>query len=236
VSSLRAVALTALALLAAACREAASDPPDLRTPEERFSYSMGARLGGDLRKSGHAVDRDLLVRGLLDGLSGDVSLGDEELGKALREGVMRQSEAREAQRAEQARAALEDGQRFLAENAARPGVISLESGVQYEVLQEGTGPVPSVEDFVSCRYRGELLDGTVFDETGSAGRPSTFAVTSVVDGLEQAILRMPVGARWKIWVPSEHGYGPAGGGAKVPPNSVLVFELELVAIADAPVR
>jgi len=206
----------------------------LRTQEDRFSYSIGAKLGGDLRESRHELDRELVLRGVEDGLANTVTLSDAELAEAMQEGVVRQRDRQEALRAEQAVRAQQESRAFLAKNGERPGVVTLASGLQYEVLQAGSGPVPSVEDFVTCNYRGSLLDGSVFDDTAALGRPRTFAVTSVVDGLEEALQRMPAGSRWKVYVPSELGYGASRPGAKVPSNSTLIFEIELVAIAERP--
>lgn len=226
------LALVAVGL--AGCKPNAPEPPKLGTPELRFSYSVGAKLGGDLRKSAHPIDRDALMRGVEDGLAGQVALSDSELTAALQEGVAKRLERETALREQQARDNEEKGRAFLAENRARPGVVSLENGVQYEVIRAGSGETPGVEDFVECHYRGSLLDGTVFDETAAGGKPRTFAVTSVVDGLEAALLRMPVGSRWKIWVPPELGYGARNPRAKVPPNSTLVFEIELLGIRTGP--
>jgi FKBP-type peptidyl-prolyl cis-trans isomerase len=209
-------------------------PPQLGTPEVRFSYSVGAKLGSDLRRSKPEIDRDALLRGVADGLANQVALSDSELTAALQEGVAKQLERETARREQEARDNEARGRAFLAENRARPGIVSLDSGVQYEVIRAGSGETPGLEDFVTCHYRGTLLDGTVFDDTTAAGKPHTFAVTSVVDGLEQALVRMPVGSRWKIWVPAEVGYGARDPRAKVPPNSTLIFEVELLAISARP--
>jgi FKBP-type peptidyl-prolyl cis-trans isomerase FklB len=232
--SSRALAVAALALLLAGWRSASPDALALVTPEERFSYGMGAKLGEDLRNSGHTLDRALLLHGIEDGLAGTVALSKEELAAALQTGVEKQQEERAAQLARRALAAREEGRAFLVRNRERSGVVELPSGVQYEVLHEGSGPTPTLEDFVTCNSRGALLDGTVFDDTAALGRPRTFAVTSVIDGLEEVLLRMQMGARWKIYVPSELGYGVAGARSKVPPNSTLIFELELLAIEPSP--
>ena len=205
----------------------------LDTPEDRFSYGLGARLGNDVRKSRHQVDRELVLRGVEDGLADRAVLSDQEVSAALAEGVKREHEQQEALRAERARAAEQQGQAFLAQNRERPGVVELPSGLQYEVLREGSGPVPGSEDFVTCHYRGALLDGSVFDDTATLGRPRTFAVTSVIDGFEEALLRMPTGARWKLFVPAALGYGAAGAGSKIPPNSTLVIEVELLSVGAA---
>lgn len=232
--SFRALAVATAALLLASCRPSSSDAPELVTPEERFSYSVGAKLGEDLRDSAHEIDRELLVRGIEDGLADAVSLSDTELAAALQEGVEKQRALEEASRAERAQAAQEEGRAFLAQNRGRPGVVTLASGLQYEVLREGSGRVPDVEAFVTCNYRGSLLDGSVFDDTAALGRPRTFAVTSVVDGLEQALLRMQSGARWKVYIPAELGYGASRPGSKIPPHATLIFEIELVSIAEVP--
>jgi len=224
----------ALGLTVSACVTSAPRAPELRTPEDRFSYSIGAKLGGDLRKSGHELDRELLLRGVEDGLEGRVTLSDAALTEAMQEGVARRRDRDESARAERAAQAEQEGRAFLAENAKRPRVVTLPSGVQYEVLKAGSGNSPSVEDFVTCRYRGSLLDGTVFDDTESVGLPRTFAVTSVVDGLEEALVRMSPGARWNVWVPPEKGYGASRPGAKIPANATLVFEIELVELAKRP--
>jgi FKBP-type peptidyl-prolyl cis-trans isomerase len=223
-------------VLLAGLRSASPESLDLVTPEARFSYSMGARLGTDLRNAGHAINRELLLRGIEDGLAGAVALSREELAAALQEGVEKQRERQAAEREARALAALEAGRAFLARNRERSGVVELPSGVQYEVLNVGSGPRPTLEDFVTCNYRGTLLDGAVFDDTAELGRPRTFAVTSVIDGFEEALLLMPTGARWKIYVPSELGYGVAGARSKVPPNSMLTFEVELVSIERNPRR
>jgi FKBP-type peptidyl-prolyl cis-trans isomerase FklB len=225
-----ALALAAVAVVG--CRTASQEPPPLRTPEERFSYGLGARLGSDVRKSSHAVDRDLVLRGVQDGLDGTSALSDDEVNAALKEGLESELARRDAAREEAAQAAERDGRAFLARNRERPGVVTLPSGLQYEVLRAGSGPSPGVEDVVTCHYTGSLLDGTVFDDTAKLGAPRTFRVSSVIDGFEEALLQMPTGARWKLYVPAALAYGERGAGAKIPPNATLIFEVELVSIGD----
>jgi FKBP-type peptidyl-prolyl cis-trans isomerase len=232
--SFRALVVVVFGLSLAGCGTTSSGPAALDTPEERFSYGLGARLGGDLRKSGYEIDRELVVRGLEEGLAGTSALADEEVADALEQGVERHRERQVALRAERALAARREGEAFLAGNRERSGVVELPNGLQYEVLREGTGPMPGVEDFVTCHYRGALLDGTVFDDTAALGKPRTFALTSVIDGFEQALLHMQPGARWKVWVPAELGYGATGAGSKVPPNSTLVLDIELLSVGGPP--
>jgi FKBP-type peptidyl-prolyl cis-trans isomerase len=236
--------LAGVALALAACSEpappassaagAAAPPsaPALETPEARFSYSLGARLGSDVQQSGHAIESVLVLRGFADGLSGSVALSPDELAAALQEGVERRAAHEQAESEARARAAEEEGRAFLARNREREGVVELPSGVQYEVLRAGSGATPGAEEFVTCHSRGELLDGTVFDDSAEQGRPRTFAVSSVVDGLEEALLQMQPGARWKIWVPAELAYGARGARPVIPPHSALHFEVELLSIGS----
>ncbi len=230
------LAAAGVAVLGYGCGTATPDPSQLRTPEERFSYALGAKLGDDLRASGHEVDSALVLRGVEDGLTGRATLSKEEIGAALAQGVAQQNERRATLRAERAEQSQAEGRAFLASNRARPGVVELPSGLQYEVLHAGTGPVPTIEDFVDCNYRATLLAGTVFDDTASLGRPRNFAVTSVIDGFEEALLRMPTGSHWKLYIPPELAYGAAGARSKIPPYATLIFDVELVSIAAPPRR
>jgi FKBP-type peptidyl-prolyl cis-trans isomerase FklB len=231
-SWLRRVAATgALAPLLACQGTPGAQPP--ATPEERFSYALGARLGDDLRKSSHTLDREQVLRGVEDGLAGTPAFSGEEIDAALKQGVEQRQQQQAALHSEAALAAEREGREFLARNRARPGVVELPSGLQYEVLREGSGPVPGPEDFVTCHYLGTLLDGTAFDDTRKRGAPRSFQVTSVIDGFEEALLRMPAGSRWKLFVPAELGYGERGAGHRIPPNAVLLFEVELLEVRAA---
>lgn len=123
-----------------------------------------------------------------------------------------------------------EGQEFLKNNAAKEGVITLPSGLQYSILKEGYGPKPTLTENVTAHYHGTLIDGTVFDSSVERGEPLTFDVNQVVKGWQEALQLMPMGAKWKIFVPAELAYGTRGAGAKIKPNSVLIFEIELLSI------
>jgi FKBP-type peptidyl-prolyl cis-trans isomerase len=125
---------------------------------------------------------------------------------------------------------LEKGNEFLEENKSRPGVITTESGLQYEVLTEGTGPKPTQEDQVRVHYHGTLIDGTVFDSSVERGEPAVFGVGQVIPGWTEALLLMPVGSKWKIYLPASIAYGERGAGNDIGPNSALIFEVELLEI------
>jgi FKBP-type peptidyl-prolyl cis-trans isomerase FklB len=123
-----------------------------------------------------------------------------------------------------------EGEDFLKENARKEGVITLPSGLQYMVLKEGYGPQPTLTENVTVHYHGTLIDGTVFDSSVDRGEPLTFTVNQVVKGWQEALQLMPMGSKWKIFVPAELGYGTRARGDKIKPNSVLIFEMELLSI------
>ena len=124
----------------------------------------------------------------------------------------------------------EEGQAFLAANARRPEVVTLPSGLQYEVVREGTGAKPKASDTVEVHYHGTLIDGTVFDSSVRRGTPATFGVTQVIPGWVEALQLMPVGSKWKLYIPSELAYGAQGAGGAIGPHTTLVFEVELLGI------
>ena len=125
---------------------------------------------------------------------------------------------------------LEKGRAFLEENGKRPGVVTLESGLQYEILVEGKGEIPTAEDNVKVHYHGTLIDGTVFDSSVERGEPATFRTTGVIKGWVEALQLMPVGSKWKLYIPSDLAYGQRGSGKLIGPNQTLIFEVELLEI------
>lgn len=127
---------------------------------------------------------------------------------------------------------LEAGNAFLEENKSREGVNTTASGLQYEVITEGTGPIPSADDRVRVHYHGTLIDGTVFDSSVERGEPAVFGVGQVIPGWTEALQLMPVGSKWKIYVPSDLAYGERGAGADIGPNTTLIFEVELLEIVE----
>jgi FKBP-type peptidyl-prolyl cis-trans isomerase len=122
------------------------------------------------------------------------------------------------------------GVAFLEANKTKDGVVTLPSGLQYKVLQEGTGPKPAPTDTVVCNYRGTLLDSTEFDSSYKRGQPATFPVTGVIKGWTEALQLMPVGSKWQLFIPSELAYGERGAGGQIGPNATLIFEVELLSI------
>lgn len=126
---------------------------------------------------------------------------------------------------------MEQGQQFLAENGQRDEVFTLPSGLQYEILQEGTGEKPEGTSRVTVHYEGRLTDGKVFDSSYKRGEPATFGVRQVISGWTEALQLMPTGSKWRLFIPSELGYGARGAGGSIPPNAALIFDVELLSIS-----
>jgi FKBP-type peptidyl-prolyl cis-trans isomerase FklB len=239
---MRALALALPVVLALAAAAPALSQPSkpsspapgsaaLKDPTAQSSYAFGLNLGANLRRAGVSVDPALLAKGLQDALSGATpALTDDEVHQAL----MRLQAQVQAGRAQQAAQAAEtnktEGQAFLKANQSKPGIVTLPSGLEYQVLTQGTGPKPKATDSVICNYTGTLLDGTQFDSSARHGGPATFPVEGVIKGWTEALQLMPAGSKWRIFVPSDLAYGPQGAGQDIGPNAVLVFEIELVSV------
>lgn len=194
----------------------------------KMSYSIGADVGTNLAKNGITeIKPEALVEGLVDALKGKGFKIDTQEGNKIIQEIM--NKAQEVA----SKDTKETGDAFLAENKNREGVVTLESGLQYEVIKEGKGAKPKLIDAVTAHYVGTLIDGTKFDSSVDRGEPVTFPLKNVIPGWVEALQLMPVGSKWKIYLPSNLGYGatPPPGNA-IKPHSVLIFEVELMAIAD----
>jgi FKBP-type peptidyl-prolyl cis-trans isomerase FklB len=203
----------------------------LKTQKDKLSYALGMNLGTNLHKETVDVDPAIVLRGLKDALaSGKTLLTEDEARAAL---TQLQTEVRSKQQ-EKMKVAGEmnkkDGVEFLAANKSKEGVVILPSGLQYKILTEGTGPKPAASDTVVCNYRGTLISGTEFDSSYKRGQPASFPVNGVIKGWTEALLLMPVGSKWQLFVPSELGYGDRGAGADIGPGATLIFEVELLSI------
>lgn len=200
---------------------------DLSSDESRVSYGIGRQLGDQIRDNPPpGVSIDAVVAGLRDAFAGQESRVDAaDLNAAFR--VIR--ERMQAQAQAKAEAAAGEGRAYLADNAKREGVTVLPSGLQFEVLVAGEGAKPSAEDTVRTHYHGTLIDGTVFDSSYNRGEPAEFPVGGVIPGWVEALQLMNAGSKWRLHVPSELAYGAQGVGS-IPPHSVLVFDVELLAI------
>ncbi|KUJ00816.1 FKBP-type peptidyl-prolyl cis-trans isomerase [Vibrio sp. MEBiC08052] len=200
----------------------------LETNEQKASYGIGLQMGQQLAGSGlEGLSVDAIAAGIATALTGDMpAIEIDEINQALQAVHAKAQEAREST----AKAAAADGEAFLKDNALRPEVTVLESGLQYEVVTEGTGEVPTSDKTVRVHYHGQLTDGTVFDSSVTRGQPVEFPVTGVIKGWVEALQIMPVGSKWKLYIPQDLAYGERGAGAAIPPYAALVFEVELLDI------
>lgn len=200
---------------------------NLSTDETRVSYGIGRQLGDQLRENPPpGISLDAVIAGIRDAFTGTASqVSPEDLNASF--AVIRERMQAETQR--KAEAAAGEGKAFLAENAKREGVTTLASGLQYEVLTAGEGVKPTAEDQVRTHYHGTLIDGAVFDSSYQRGQPAEFPVGGVIAGWTEALQLMGVGSKWRLYVPSELAYGAQGVGS-IPPHSVLVFDIELLAV------
>src|SRR5690606_31841965 len=208
--------------------------PGLPTEKDRNSYMVGMALGRQFEPMKDELDIDVVVKAIKSTLAGEKLLMTEEQAQAIGEGFQRKLYARQVeQMMAAANTNAEAGAKFLAENARKPGVVTTDSGLQYLVIEAGKGARPTAQDTVRVNYKGSLLDGTVFDDSSEHGGPAEFPLAQVVPGWQEGIVLMPVGSKYRFWIPSELGYGESGTpGGPIPPNSTLVFEVELLDIVD----
>jgi FKBP-type peptidyl-prolyl cis-trans isomerase len=203
----------------------------LKTQKDKTSYALGMDLGAKLRSNSVDVDTKILLRGLQDALAGNKTLLTDAERQAVL--VQLQNDVRMAQQVKMQQLAEQNkkaGEEFLAANKTKEGVVALPSGLQYKILQPGSGPKPTATDSVVCNYRGTLLDGTEFDSSYKRGQPATFPVNGVIKGWTEALQLMPVGSKWQLFIPAELAYGERGAGRQIGPNSTLIFEVELISI------
>lgn len=209
----------------------ASDKPELTDEREKISYSIGYQIGGDFKRQGVELDTDLLVKGIRDAAGGaEPRLSPQEMRKTLVD-LKTKVEADERKRqSEIAGKNRAEGEAFLAANGKKEGVVTLPSGLQYKVLTAGKGKSPNPTDNVTVHYRGTFVDGTEFDSSYKRNAPATFGVDRVIVGWQEALPMMKEGAKWQLFVPSKLAYGEQGSGSKFPPNSTLLFDVELIAV------
>lgn len=225
-----------LALAAGAL--AAAEPPTLESEKDKASYVIGYQYGANLMSQGVQVNPGPFAAGLQQAQEGQPSALSPEETKAVHRALQAQVMAHSHQEYQrQAEKALETGRAFLAENAKQEGVKTLPSGLQYQVLAEGSGPSPGARDQVTIHYRGTLVDGTEFDSSYARGEPAILDVDALIPGWREALPLMKVGSKWRLFVPAELGYGKENIG-RIPPNSALIFEIELlgVTLAEPPAQ
>lgn len=206
-------------------KTAAPAAPLLSTKIDTVSYALGIDIGSTLKAQGlDSLNTSLLMKAIEDANKGNTPLLTKEQGNMSISDYLQQVKAEKMAKNKAA------GEQFLAENKTKPGVVTLPSGLQYQVIKEGTGSKPTINDKVKTHYHGTLIDGTVFDSSVDRGAPISFPVSGVIKGWTEALQLMPVGSKWKLFVPADLAYGDRQAGPKIGPNSTLVFEVELLDI------
>lgn len=198
---------------------------NLNTEMEKVSYSLGVNVAKSVKNQGlESIDSDAVAKAFKDVFEGNtLEISEEEANIVLQDYFGKLAN-------EKQKANVEAGQKFLDENAKREGVVTTATGLQYEVLKEGSGDSPKETDNVTVHYHGTLIDGTVFDSSVDRGQPATFPVNGVIPGWVEALQLMNPGAKYKLFIPSNLAYGERGAGGSIGPNATLVFEVELISI------
>jgi len=229
------VGLASAVLIVGCSKEEKQPDPStlLQSLEQKVNYTIAQNLANNFKQSGVTIEPETFALALRDVRDGTESrLSDEEMQTVMQtfqEQAMAQREEEQKKIAEENAAA---GAKFLEENKAKEGVTTTESGLQYRVITEGTGAKPAATDTVTVHYSGKLLDGTEFDSSYSRNEPAVFGLNSVIPGWTEGLQLMSEGAKWELVIPSDLAYGPGANGP-IPPNSVLVFEVELLEVKPA---
>ncbi len=199
--------------------------------KDQVSYAIGYNIGLNLQRQDYVVDPDIIARGIRDILDGKTpAMSETDARQVLQEYQQQLFKKRQEEQGALAAKNKEAGAAWLAENAKKEGVVTLESGLQYKVLTEGTGESPAPTDTVKVNYRGTLVDGTEFDSSYSRGQPAQFKVTGVIPGWTEALQKMKAGGKWQLFIPADLAYGDRQQGDKIKPGSALIFEVELLEI------
>ena len=208
-----------------------AEAPALTTQEQKVGYAIGAQIGAQLAMTKDDIDSKALISGLTDAMSGTaLKLTDQQMQEAKVAFQTKVQEKAQKEMTKLAEANKAEGEKFLAENKTKEGVVTLPSGLQYKVVQAGTGATPTAADTVVTHYTGTLINGQVFDSSVQRGEPATFPVNGVISGWTEALQHMKVGGKWQLFIPAELAYGERGAGQTIAPNSTLIFDIELLEI------
>lgn len=237
---MKKIVTMAAVLLLAGCNAADNKAPAaakagaLDSENARFSYAIGLDVGRSLSRIDEKLNMDAFNKGVSTALDGkDSELSDQQIAEVKQAVFKRQQEAMIEKQNKLAVENKAAGGKFLQENASAEGVKTTKSGLQYKVLSEGAGPRPTLENTVKVNYEGKLLDDTVFDSSYKRGQPVTFPLNSVIEGWKEGLQLMPVGSKYRLFIPADLAYGERGAGNVIGPNAVLVFDVELLAIETA---
>ncbi len=208
----------------------ADEKQKLNDQEDKESYSLGYRFGQNLKSQGLSINLEVYTSGVKDGLGGvKPRLGQEEINKIISEIQARTMAARQKELKEMGEKNMALGKAFMEENGKKEGVITLPSGLQYKILHEGPGKMPKATDEVMVHYKGTFIDGKEFDNSYTRGTPLIFHADKIIPGWKEVLPLMKEGSKWQLFIPPQLGYGEQGAGP-IPPNSTLIFDVELIAI------
>lgn len=197
---------------------------DLTTPQQKASYAIGFQMASNLKQQEPDFDANAIALAIRDVMTGEPRLSNDDMRDAMRQF----QEGKMAQRQQQGSQNKAEGEKYLLENKSKPGVKVTNSGLQYIVEKEGDGKQPKDTDMVKVHYRGTLINGEEFDSSITRGEPASFALNRVIKGWTEGVQLMKVGAKYKFFVPSELAYGESGAGMRIPPNTMLIFDIELL--------
>ena len=199
---------------------------------DKVSYALGLGIGQQLAQMGASdLNIDDFAQAIKDVIAGNpLQVKHQEAQQIVQEYFAKKEEALNTQRQEAGKTHKEAGEKYLAENAKKDGVITLPSGLQYQVLKEGNGKKPSAKDSVKCHYEGFLIDGTVFDSSVQRGEPAVFGLQQVIAGWTEGLQLMQEGAKYRFFIPYRLAYGEGGAGASIPPFAALIFDVELIQV------
>ena len=199
---------------------------------DKVSYALGLGIGRQLSQMGAGeLNIDDFAQAIKDVIAGEkLKVSDSEAQTIVQDFFKKQEEKQRAAAAEAGKAAREAGEKYLAENAKKEGVVTLPSGLQYKVLTEGNGKKPKATDKVKCHYEGMLIDGTLFDSSIQRDEPATFPLNGVIAGWTEGLQLMAEGSKYRLFIPYNLGYGERGAGASIPPYAALVFDVELIEV------
>jgi FKBP-type peptidyl-prolyl cis-trans isomerase FklB len=199
---------------------------------DKVSYALGLGIGQQLAQMGATeLNVDDFAQSIKDVLSGsELKVSHREAQQIVQDYFAKKEAAMNAARAEQGKAAKEEGEKYLKENAKKEGVITTPSGLQYQVLKEGNGKKPTAKDSVKCHYEGFLIDGTVFDSSVQRGEPAVFGLQQVIAGWTEGLQLMSEGGKYRFFIPYRLAYGEGGAGAMIPPFATLIFDVELIEV------
>ncbi|MHA8066516.1 FKBP-type peptidyl-prolyl cis-trans isomerase [Aquirufa sp. ROCK2-A2] len=204
---------------------------EFSTVVDSVSYAVGVLVAQNFKSQGVTLDPKMVEKGLAAVFSGKVPVISEQACQGVVNSyMMKLQEMTTAEKAKQFLPNKAEGEKFLAENKKKEGVVTLPSGLQYQIIKAGDGPKPLATDKVKTHYHGTLIDGSVFDSSLDRGEPIVFPVNGVIPGWIEALQLMPVGSKWKLFVPQNLAYGTRAAGEKIKPYSTLIFDVELISI------